>query len=33
MVEELREQVFATGGCKKRETIGIHLVQEADVGD
>jgi len=26
-------EVFATGGCEKRETIGDNLVQEAGVGD
>lgn len=31
--EELRAEVFATGGCEKRETIGNNSVQEADVGE
>lgn len=31
--EELRAEVFAAGGCEKRETIGNNLVQEAGVGE
>lgn len=31
--EELRAEVFATGHCEKRETIGNSLMQEAGVAE